>query len=89
MKMMTRQSSRFQLLISLVSGLIILLVLPHWGTRPMLIGNVLFMVYLGFTTDFTPGPLDPHGTLVKVGFICLIVIMVAVDIYWLFQHGSR
>jgi len=86
---MTRQRSRFQLLVSLVSSLVILFVLPHWGTKPMLVGNVLLMVYLSFTTDFTPGPLDPHGTRVKVGFICLTVIMVAVDIFMLVQPGSR
>lgn len=69
-----------------VWALVLLLALPHLGSRAMLIGAALGLILLCFTTEFTPGPLDRSGRRVRVGFIALSAIMVAWIIYTLFQQ---
>ena len=67
----------------------ILLVLPHWGAKAMMVGSALSMVVYCFIYEFTPGPFDPHGTRAKAGFIALTLVLVAAAIFMIVQPWFR
>jgi uncharacterized membrane protein len=60
------------------------LVLPL-GLAAMLIFSGLGIIVLCFTIEFTSGPFDPTGRRVRIGFIAVSTMIVALITYTLFQ----
>ena len=71
------------------AGSVLAIVGSQFGLTASLVGLALALVIFYFTFSFTAGPLDVHGTRVRVAFLCLALLAWLVAAFTVFLSAIQ